>query len=323
MSFKESIVQLGLGPAFHMEDAFKHPEFIPLWQELESLSPLELNDSNEPIWWNNESLMTPNKRRVEILSEILLGANNNGEFRSIDSSTFLARSSMDFPTCIYFRDIIEVYKQVVTDPREVKVVLTTRSTGNKWAGSVRDSILNWIPSIRQFGMTLTIYTFPLFWNADELAGSTFNRLFPVNLQDYNDKKMEQLLSQYHDNWNSYVRTTMQSYANENNLDLDEVFLEFQVQEGWEPLCNFLGAVGNKDKDDNSNNNQLRCPEAGAPYPHVNDKKKYKSFLKCINIFGYLWTLILFYIPLKCTMLIAARCRSSVGDTAQTKKLKET
>jgi len=322
MSFKESIVQLGLGPAFHMEDAVKHPEYIPLWKELESLSPLEVNDSNEPIWWKNESLMKPNKRRVEILSEILLGANNNGEFRSI-YSTFLARSSMDFPTCIFFRDIIEVYKQVVTDPREVKVVLTTRSTGNKWAGSVRGSILNWIPSIRKFGLTLTIYTFPLFWNVDRILGSTFNRFFPVNLLDYNDKELEQLLSQYHDNWNSYVRTTMQSYANENNLDLDEVFLEFQVQEGWEPLCNFLGAVGNKGKDDDNNNKQLRCPEAGAPYPHVNDKKKYNGFLFFANIFGYLWTMILLYLTGKCTMLIAGGLRSSVGDTAQTKKLKET
>lgn len=46
-------------------------------------------------------------------------------------------------------------------------------------------------------------------------------------------------------------------------------LVFDVKEGWEPLCKFLGK-----------------PVPNLSFPHVNDTKEFQRIMTVMNIFGY-------------------------------------
>lgn len=306
MSFKESIVQLGLGPVFHMEDCLQHPEYIPLWEQLAHLSPLDMIGSNEPIW-ESKTLREPNRERIQLLSQILgidtttttdTTPNVNNNATTTTKTKTVYTSTMDFPTCLYFRDMIEVYQQVVDDPREVKVVLTSRTSGTKWASSFVDTIGKWIPALQPLGMSLSLSLLPPLWKINTILRSTFIRLFPLNLaQGYSTvSKREQRLGQYHDQWNEHVRAVMQEYAHTHNIALDDVFLDFQVQQGWEPLCRFLGIDDDQHPScpHNNNNNNKETDTVAVPYPHVNDKHKYALFLSYLTLFGYAWTAVLLF-----------------------------
>jgi len=282
-SFKYSIAQLGLGPGFHMQDNLEHLEHVSLWEKLEELSPLEQHNinadglnSNEPIW-ESKTLMEPNKERVQIFSEIL-GINTK-----FNNATY--PSSMDFPTCMFFRDIIEAYKQIVKDPREVKVVFTSRTSGEKWASSFLGTIGMTHPSLKPYGMRSLGIFFPPFWTINRMMQSGFNRFFPSNIGQYSRGKQVQRLSQYHDSWKTHVRQVMDAYANENGIDIDEVFLDYQVQHGWEPLCKFL--FGSVDND------QSPCPKEGTPYPNRNNFKSMATTFFYYNMFGYAYSMVLF------------------------------
>eukprot|EP00592_Proboscia_alata_P008316 CAMPEP_0194353924 /NCGR_PEP_ID=MMETSP0174-20130528/2134_1 /TAXON_ID=216777 /ORGANISM="Proboscia alata, Strain PI-D3" /LENGTH=386 /DNA_ID=CAMNT_0039122641 /DNA_START=51 /DNA_END=1211 /DNA_ORIENTATION=- len=302
MSFKESIVQLGFGPVFHMEDCVQHPEFTPLWEQLADLSPLETIGAvnggyYEPIW-ESTTFREPNSARIQLLSQIVgIDTNTTTTTKAETTNTNTNKvymSTMDFPTCIYFRDMIEVYKQLVDDPREVKVVLTSRETGRQWGASFLASIGNWIPALRPGGISLALYLFPPFFRYDTLFQSTFYRLFPSNIHTgYSTiSKREDRLGQYHDMWNKHVRTVMQEYAQEHHVALDEVFLDFQVQQGWAPLCQFLGIT--KEEQHPACPHHDNKETLAVPFPHINDKQAYARILKSMSLFGYIWTILLFF-----------------------------
>jgi len=55
----------------------------------------------------------------------------------------------------------------------------------------------------------------------------------------------------------------------------EQLLEFQVTQGWEPLCKFLGK-----------------PIPDEPFPHVNDSKSMERTRQVVNAITYSWLPVL-------------------------------
>lgn len=297
MSLKHALDRLGFGKIFHMQDSAKSPYLGPLWKELADLSPLPISQEyyadertrSVPQW--PPQITTQSKyqgRRVELLQTIL--GLNQSYWEEQGQDHYLYHSAVDFPTCMYFRDMIDAY-----GAPNVKVILTKRETGLKWAKSAIDTILISHPSRSQWNMKL-LFFLPSMNQIDQMLWNTFYRHFPHVLVDED----EALLASYHDSWNEHVRTTLIKYSETYSMPLEDILLEYQVKEGWEPLCNFL-QVQNCPKDE--------------PFPKVNDKEKFKERLRYFSIIGYGFAAFL----LACVafvLLVILKGYSSVTDVKQ-------
>lgn len=314
MSFKTALGKIGLDPIFHMEDSMDQQYLLPFWKDLARVAPVSVLPNNadeggppdQPVWPPKfSSELRP--YRVEILRQIL-GVNQTywTESERVKMQHQLYKSAVDFPTCVFFRDLIDVYQSVTPEAGAVKVILTKRETGNKWAASALGSILNWHPSRRYMGIKLGFWTFPLLWPSVHMLENTFFRFFPSVIKDTD----VEMLAHMHDSWNDYVRVEMKNYAEEYNLHLDDIFLEFQVKEGWDPLCKFLGAE--------------KCPSKdGEPFPHINDKAHYTSALFWCNIMGYCWTALVLLCVSLSSRLIYRKTIGSASTTEVASKDKKT
>ncbi len=279
-SFKKALGILGVGPVFHMEDNFERlPDLIPYWQELAKVAPVA-KINNEPIWpprLEDRGDDMEKEARVKILSSIL-GLDDDGRNEEEQTEHYY-HSSVDFPFCIYFMDLIDTYNNTnrMNDKRDrhpIKVVLTSRETGRKWANSALQTILNFHPSLQTFGIYILFTTLSLL---SDIHQPTVFRYFPsVLTKEEHDVEM---LANMHDTWNEYVRTSMKNYATVNGLKLEDIFLDYQVKEGWDPLCTFL-EIDAKD-----------CPKStgddAIPFPHINDSKIFQQMLLVINLIGYI------------------------------------
>ena len=128
---------------------------------------------------------------------------------------------------------------------------------------------------------------------------TFFRYFPETLP--NDDTTNQMLAMMHDDWNAHVRRVMQEVAHAHNVPLHEVFLEFEVAQGWQPLCDFLQID--------------ECP-TDTPFPHVNDRAHYERALFIFDKIGYIYTVFLLAIVY---LVVRWGTRRVKGPTAGEKK----
>eukprot|EP00928_Gymnodinium_smaydae_P064826 TRINITY_DN48083_c0_g1_i1.p1 TRINITY_DN48083_c0_g1~~TRINITY_DN48083_c0_g1_i1.p1 ORF type:complete len:307 (-),score=26.93 TRINITY_DN48083_c0_g1_i1:98-1018(-) len=133
---------------------------------------------------------------------------------------------------------------------DAKVVLTTRTDAEKWTSSVR-----------QIGLLMDAADrLPWRWLFGDFTtfGRDFNRRRGYELDDTFDK--EAAMRYYHD-WNSRIRESVPSHR----------LLDFQVQQGWEPLCGFLG-----------------IPVPPVPFPRANDKAGLSAAIAVLTVTHYLF-----------------------------------
>jgi len=132
------------------------------------------------------------------------------------------QSTTDYPTCLYYREILEHY------PR-AKVVLTIRDP-EQWYNSVRQTIYRGKPKNVSDALRLirnlirssdTRKVAPVFRYADQLIWSG---QFQSTFEDKN-----------------FALQCYQKHIDEviKNVPADQLLI-FDVREGWAPLCQFLG-----------------------------------------------------------------------------------
>ena len=146
------------------------------------------------------------------------------------------RAAVDWPTCAFYRELMTRYP-------DAKVILTVRDT-DTWYNSARETIFyvrhafppwaSWfLPRMRRFTRMLDdvvwVGTFQGRFADKQHALAAFNR--------HNDE----------------VRRTVPT----------DRLLIYEVSQGWEPLCAFLGRLVPKDK----------------PFPRLNDTAEFRSRIR--------------------------------------------
>ena len=146
----------------------------------------------------------------------------------------------DAPCNLFAAELLEAYP-------DAKVILTTRDTPEQWWKSVNESLL----------------PFTRYWEDTTSLSARFLKAFgpqhPPALSTFVDWCAEIYLRPWYDEDDA-----KRLYAEHNEriraLVPRERLLEFNVKQGWEPLCRFLG----KDVPD-------------SPFPRVNDKEQWDRF----------------------------------------------
>jgi len=189
-----------------------------------------------------------------------------GEVREEDWKIFIKSeglsASVDYPMSLYWKDLMEMYPNA-------KVLLTVRDPV-KWYLSVKNSIRQ----IKSFAMdSLGSAPMRLLFR---IAGKTMNpALFTVNAPTYLGAKYpqgmfgaidagEETAVHFFNDWNAQVIREVPA----------DRLLVFDVKQGWEPLCKFLGV-----------------DQPSEPFPNTNDTKEQQSRLRTLKTICFgLWSL---------------------------------
>ena len=151
------------------------------------------------------------------------------------------KASVDFPSSTYYRELLEHFP-------DAKVILTTRDV-DKWYASTAATIypltqlmppwlVRRVPRIRKLN--------------DVVIGTIWDGLFQGRFED------EAFTKQIFTDYEAEVK---------RQVPADQL-LVFNVAEGWEPLCAFLG-----------------CTVPDKPFPHLNDAKSFKNRLRVLKALG--------------------------------------
>ncbi len=156
------------------------------------------------------------------------------------------RATTDFPACDFYAELADYYPNA-------KVILTVRDE-DSWFRSVNETIYrvsqvmpSWLPRlVPRVGKMLDAVA-KLVWDGT-FAGHAGD---PVR-----------------------AKATFRAHNEAVKDTIDpERLLVFEVKEGWQPLCEFLGV-----------------PEPDEPFPHINDTAQMKRrifFIQCLGILPYL------------------------------------
>lgn len=158
-------------------------------------------------------------------------------------------AAVDWPACSFYADLMEAYP-------DAKVLLSVRDP-EKWYDSVRTTIFTNAgagsdSSLQNLPIRLVTRKMrPVLRLIDELIwGQTFAGLFE-------DRQHAIDVFERH---NEEVRRHVPA----------ERLLVYQVSEGWEPLCEFLG---------------VDVPQ-GRPFPHLNDAQEFRTRMRQRKAMGY-------------------------------------
>lgn len=168
-------------------------------------------------------------------------------------------ATCDNPLADVFQDQLEMYP-------DAKVILTVRDSAEKWAGSWKT--LGDFIEVQERTFSLRYPTFiqwiPLFRNwkcARNVMGIHLGLKPGEIVRDWRDKPDGWLEEQYRAH-NNLVRNTVPN----------DRLLVFNVKEGWEPLCDFLGK---------------EVPN-GVPFPNVNESADLKRARTIMKFVSYAW-----------------------------------
>ena len=168
---------------------------------------------------------------------------------------------------------------------DIKVILTTRDK-TKWAES-------WLSIVQTADLPQTR---PFCWLKAMQDLADFNRKVMVDVPTNNKPDLYNhvpTLEAGYEAWTDFVRKTVPK----------EQLLEFNVKQGWEPLCKFLG-----------------MPIPSTPFPHVNDRVVVDIIIKVLVAVTWIWPLV-FASPLL-LLLCCARCcccRKRAADDAKKRR----
>ncbi len=147
------------------------------------------------------------------------------------------RATTDFPSCVLWRELMDLYP-------EAKVVLTVRDP-KKWYDSARATILD--PELRRARDNAEATGGPSDRPRPAAAMQVLGKALATKGFDA-DLGEQELISGFLRH-NEAVRTT---------VDADKL-LVYEVSQGWEPLCGFLG---------------VDVPD--EPFPRVNDTMTFRQ-----------------------------------------------
>jgi len=169
------------------------------------------------------------------------------------------RAGVDYPVSKYYREIMSAFPKA-------KVILTKRDP-IKWHHSVKETIYQ----IRDLGKSLLIKSVMKLlgrWQHFECVLKLSTDVFDV-IESGEEESVK-----FFNNWTKEAKACVPK----------ERLLEFEVKEGWGPLCKFLN-----------------LPEPDAPFPNVNDSAQMKRDFararmlpKIFAMFGFTVIAVLVY-----------------------------
>lgn len=139
-------------------------------------------------------------------------------------------AAIDFPSSFFYKELLEKYPNA-------KVVLTVRDS-NKWYKSTLDTL--YYSKQKLFHLWITKFGNMLLFKS-MLMKLIWNGHYEGKFED------KEFAIQRYEKWNEEVKATIPA----------DKLLVFEVAQGWEPLCKFLGK-----------------PIPDVPFPNVNDSKSF-------------------------------------------------
>ena len=155
------------------------------------------------------------------------------------------QATVDYPGCRYYRQFMELYP-------DAKVVLTVRDPNN-WYESTRDTIYQVMRHV--FGEDGRSRNAPGFPGDPELL----LRVMEMLRRDMWEGDFQ---SRFEDRDFAIDFFNRHAAAVKQHVPADRL-LVFEVKEGWEPLCQFLGVPVPEDK----------------PFPRLNDRETFMNRIK--------------------------------------------
>ncbi|CAH8525869.1 unnamed protein product [Dicrocoelium dendriticum] len=156
-----------------------------------------------------------------------------------DSIYGMAVSAVDYPTCVFYRQLMSVYPKA-------KFILTTRDP-DEWVRSCRATTM--CPDmLRKLAFGEKLY---FRWcgvgSLPELHHYLFQRAFGASFATMSDEELKKAYTE----WNKLVTENIPSKR----------LLLFDPREGWGPLCKFLC---------------LPEPSITTPFPHMNGRDEMRA-----------------------------------------------
>ncbi|KAJ3532018.1 hypothetical protein NM208_g8624 [Fusarium decemcellulare] len=142
-------------------------------------------------------------------------------------------SACDFPGWVFAADLMDMYPDAV-------IVLNQRKSAEVWAESIGNSL--------QFFGTQWYYWPTFWWKTDRLHYGIHQAVYAWSKRKFGDVYLYS--PRFYELYNEWVREEARKRGRE--------VLEWQVSEGWGPLCEFVGKEAPKDK---------------RAFPHLNDAKQ--------------------------------------------------
>ena len=153
------------------------------------------------------------------------------------------RATVDWPAAAFYEELMERYP-------DAKVILTVRDP-ERWYESTRSTIYNVQKTATSPIFSLAALFVPRMKRmrraALMAADLAWGQMFDGRFED-----RAHAIGVF-ERWNEEVKERVPS----------EKLLVYQVKEGWEPLCEFLGAKVPKDK----------------PFPHLNDAETFQKMIR--------------------------------------------
>ena len=152
-------------------------------------------------------------------------------------------AAIDFPTCAVWKELAAIYPNA-------KIILTERESPEVWWESASQTIL--VPGI--FFQFLNKVS-PFFIKHAEMSSYMFMVLFR-----FNEPRMVTLNDR-----DAAIQSYKRNSEEARTFDPERILI-FNVRQGWEPLCNFLGK---------------EIPS--TPFPHINTRAEFQMFVATISI----------------------------------------
>ncbi|XP_059093391.1 uncharacterized protein LOC131888530 [Tigriopus californicus] len=166
-------------------------------------------------------------------------------------------SCVDFPPAYFFKEIVRAFP-------DAKVVLSTRNP-DTWHESVEESVMRTQRILRSFPASLVVAQKPGMTESLNTAyalSTTPPQGFAHSLfSSIEAGKSES--KRFYDDWISEVKQVVPKGQ----------LLEFEVKQGWEPLCQFLG-----------------LPVPDQPFPRANDRQTMAKTINKLRFIG--WSMVL-------------------------------
>jgi len=161
------------------------------------------------------------------------------------------RSAVDFPVARYYRELAAHYP-------EAKVVLSVRDPA-EWYASASKTILRGVPAPLRFALSSIGRFSPNLRGAPELMDYMQQDLFDGFFEGRN-RERDYMIARF-SAWNDEVQRTIPK----------ERLLVYEVKQGWEPLCTFLGV-----------------PVPAQPFPRNNDSAAFDQRISPKNVLREFW-----------------------------------
>ncbi len=162
------------------------------------------------------------------------------------------QSAVDFPVARFYRELAARYP-------DAKIVLSVRDPA-EWYGSASKTILRGVPGPLRFALSSVGRFSPNLRHAPELLDFMEETLFRGFFEDrYRDR--DYMIARFIA-WNEEVQRTIPK----------ERLLVYEVKQGWEPLCTFLGV-----------------PVPSRPFPRNNDSAAFEHRISPGNLLREFWT----------------------------------